>query len=60
MSKNMRCLLLLTVLVAFIGCPTSNAATTDSGQNVQNDSNPITDCWNVIKKADAWIQKNLW
>ncbi len=60
MSKKIHYLLLLMVLIVFTGCQTIKGAATGFGQDVQNISNPDQNGWNALKKADAWIQQNMW
>ncbi len=64
MSKNVHYLLLLIILIIFTGCQTIKGATCGAAsglnQDVQNISNPDQNGWNALKKADAWVQENLW
>jgi len=60
MSKNIHYLLLLMILIAFTGCQTVKGAATGLGQDVHNISDPDQNGWNSLKKADAWIQENMW
>ncbi len=60
MMKKTHYLLLLAFLIVSSGCETIHGATTGFGQDVQNLSDPSTNGWNAINKADAWMQQNMW
>jgi hypothetical protein len=44
------------VLIVPTGCETIHGM----GLDIQNASNPDKNGWNVLKKADAWMQQNMW
>ena len=46
--------------MASTGCETVKGAANGIGQDVQNLSNPDKNGWNALKKADDWVQKNVW
>ncbi len=56
MMNYLRCFMLLTVLALFSGCQTLHGM----GEDVHNASNPDLNGWNTLKKADSWMQENLW
>ena len=64
MSKNIRYLLFLMVLIVFTGCQTVKGtvcgAASGFSQDVHNITDPDQNGWNALEKADAWMQKNMW
>jgi predicted small secreted protein len=60
MSKKVHYLLLMILLMASTGCETVKGAANGLGQDVHNLSNPDKNGWNALKKADDWVQKNVW
>ena len=69
MSKNVHYLLLLMALIVpAAGCETvkgtasgaASGAASGLSKDVYNAADPDKNGWHIIKKADAWMQKNLW
>jgi len=61
MSKKVHyLLLLLLVLTVSTGCETMKDGATGFAKDVQNARDPDKNGWNAIKKADAWMQQNMW
>ncbi len=64
MKKISLLLMVLAVSVILTGCETVKGTVTGAavgmGKDVQNLSNPDKNGWNAAKKADAWMQSNLW
>jgi len=60
MPKKVHYLLLLLALTVPTGCETIKGAATGLGQDVHNAADPDKNGWNAIKKADAWMQQNMW
>ncbi len=60
-------LTLVLVMLVLTGCETVKGAAQDlqnTANNVdtlaKNSVNPDKNGWNALKKADGWMQKNLW
>jgi predicted small secreted protein len=49
-------ILLLMVVLVPTGCETVHGM----GQDAQNLTNPDKNGWNAAKRADAWMQENMW
>ncbi len=64
MRKISLLLMVLAVSVILTGCETLKGTVTGAaagmGKDAQNLSNPAKNGWNTAKKADTWIQNNLW
>ena len=60
MTKYLHYFLLLMVLIVPTGCQTVQGAANGFGQDVHNAADPNQNGWNAVKKADVWIQDNLW
>jgi len=64
MKKISLLLMALAVSVILTGCETVKGTVTGAaagmGKDAQNLSNPDRNGWNAAKKADAWMQSNLW
>jgi len=64
MKKISLLLMVLAASVVLTGCETLKGTVTGAAdglsKDVQNLSNPDRNGWNAAKKADAWMQQNLW
>jgi len=52
--------LLSAVSFGAAGCETMKGATTGLGKDVENTAENVPDLWARLKKADAWMQENMW
>ncbi len=64
MKKIFLFLMVSAVSVFLIGCETLKGtvigAANGMSRDLQNASNLDKNGWNAVKKADAWMQQNLW